>query len=378
MSLYYLSHGEFPGEKAHTIQMAKMCAGFAANGVSTTLVHPSYGQGEVSFDELAAFYDLDHEFRVRTLPSFSGKNPIPNVPTTGEIVTFFWLVSQYLRGRITSDDILYSRYLVPTFAFLHVVDAIPRRERPTIVFEQHHTKTEHPFISEQLYRRLDGIVCIADQLAERLSSQFDIPAEKLFVAHDGVSLERYEGITQQSARERLGLPSDRDIVMYTGHLYEDKNVEQFIRAATDIEADVCVVGGYEEDIERLKRTVAESNSVTFTGFVEPNDIPVYQRAADVLVATAAQDAEYYSPLKLFEYMAAGKPIVATRTEAFEEVLTHEQNCLFVDSSAPSAMSEQIARLLDDDELCTRIGETNEMEVQTYGWQNRAERILEFV
>lgn len=376
--LYYLSYGEFPSKKAHSIQMVRMCDAFSQNGIGTTLIHPSYGGGSVDFERIREYYGVTGEFNIQTIPSFSGKNSIPNVPTSGEMLTAAWLAGNLIANRITSDDLIFSRYTVPTSFQLAVSQFFPSSRQPTVVYEQHQVHEDHPLLNQRFYDRVDGVVCIADSLRSKLQSTYDIPDHKILVAHDGVDLRPYEYLSQGEARKELGIPRDEQIVAYTGHLYEDKNVDLLLRAAEDIEASVYIVGGHEEDIERLKRTTDIHESVTFTGFVEPSDISKYQVAADVLVATASSGAQYYSPLKLFEYMAAKKPIVATRTPSFSEVLTHEETCLFVDPGDADALSSEINRVVFNSDLREQLSREVAKLAEEYSWERRGERIVEFM
>lgn len=376
--LYYLSHGKFPSKKAHTIQMVQMCESFAKNGQQTTLVHPSYYNGPVSFPQIKEFYGVEEKFKFQTLPSLKGKNNIPNLPTSGEVTTIFWLMSQTIRGKIDDNDIIYSRYIAPTFAFCHIINNLPEKHQPTIVYEQHQFNSNHPLITSSFYNHLDGIVCIAELLQNHLIDRYKTNPEKIFTAHDGVDVSRYKKITTDLARKNLNLPLDEQIVIYTGHLYSNKGVETLVEAADNIDASVYVVGGYEEDIARIEESVTVSENIKFTGFVEPSKIVYYQCAADVLVATADPDAEYFSPLKLFEYMAAGKPIVATRIPAFEEVLADKENCLYVRPNDSIDISNKINELLVKSQLRESIKQNNLENVKNFTWDHRAERILKFI
>jgi len=358
--------------------MIRMCEALSKVGEDVTLVHPSYGEGDISFKKIRNFYKIESEFDIITVPSFEAKNNIPNVPTSGEVTTWLWATKNIIQGNITSKDIIFSRYHVPTWALGHVLRLFPDSRSPTIVYEQHQTKLMHPLTNGRFYKNIDGVVFIASQLREAIREQYELPLENTLVAHDGVTLSSYDGISQEQARESLELPRDESLVVYTGHLYENKGVEQLLQAASNIDSSVYIVGGYEEDIQRIKSDIEEPENVTFTGFVQPSEIPKYQRAADVLVGTARPDAEYYSPLKLFEYMAAGKPIVATYTDAFAEVLTDSENCIFVSSGDSKEMSEAIEHLLSNTELRTRLAASNRKAAKQYSWKERAKRISKFI
>jgi glycosyltransferase involved in cell wall biosynthesis len=200
--------------------------------------------------------------------------------------------------------------------------------------------------------------------------------ENTIVAHDGVDLSPYS-MTKAEAREELGLSSDSNIVMYTGHLYPRKGVRFLVEAAANINAEVMIVGGYEEDIERIKAETNPNKNTSFIGFVEPSEIHKYQISSDVLVAPYTEDAWMPSPLKLFEYMAANSPIVASRLPTIEEVLNDRQNALLVPTNNSNFLAESINKLLSNEELSDKLQMNAREDVQMYTWSKRAENILEF-
>lgn len=208
----------------------------------------------------------------------------------------------------------------------------------------------------------------------------DIPIDeqKTFVAHDGVDLDAYREISTDEARARLDFDRNERIVMYTGHLYPSKGVETLVQAAATFDASCYIVGGNPEDISRIKAETEVPDNVTFTGFVPPARIPLYQLSADILVATVADDTgghEFFSPLKIFEYMAAGKPLVVNRKPAYEEVLTDGQNGSFVEPDSVSRLAEAIERLLSDPALRRDLGRQARSDAAQYGWNVRARRIV---
>jgi glycosyltransferase involved in cell wall biosynthesis len=222
------------------------------------------------------------------------------------------------------------------------------------------------------------VVCISEQQKQRVVRTQQVEPEKLFVAHDGVDLASYEGLSTPEARAQLGIDPDERVVMHTGHLYPSKDVETLVRAAADFDAECYIVGGYPEDVSRIKSEVTIPDNIMFTGFVPPKSIPTYQIAVDVLVATVAEDPEmdFFSPLKLFEYMASNTPLVVSRKPAYEEVLTHGRNGLFVEPGSVSDLADSVTRLLSDSELRAALGRRAREDIIQYDWTAQARRILE--
>ena len=143
-----------------------------------------------------------------------------------------------------------------------------------------------------------------------------------------------------------------------------------------------IVGGHpkEPDLARI-RSVADrlgiAERVTFTGLVEPSRVPELLRQADVLVLpnpASAIATRYTSPLKLFEYMAAGRPIVSSDLPSIREILSDHVNAVLVPPGDVAALTHGIEQLLGDPTLANRLAHAALQDVPKYSWQRRAERL----
>jgi glycosyltransferase involved in cell wall biosynthesis len=289
------------------------------------------------------------------------------------------LLYAYASGVFDEGDIIYTRTLQPARYFLQIREWLGGDDDISFWFEQHQIERDidGPILDKDFYKQMDGLVCISEKQKEAMVEAHPIDREKIYVHHDGVDLRSYENWTKTGAREDLGMELNEDIVMYTGHLYPEKDVETLVKAAKHFEEQCIIVGGYPDDISRIKSNITVPDNVTFTGFVPPSEIPLYQTAADVLVATvgANNDTDYFSPLKLFEYMAAGKPMVVSRKPEFEEILSHQESALMVKPESVSEMAEAINRCLDDANLGMQLGQRARERVDQYDWRVRAQNIL---
>jgi glycosyltransferase involved in cell wall biosynthesis len=126
----------------------------------------------------------------------------------------------------------------------------------------------------------------------------------------------------------------------------------------------------------------EAHNVMLIDYVYPSEVPLYLKAADVLVmphsAKVAESAKYTCPLKLFEYMAAGVPIVTSELPAITEVIRHGDNGWLVKPDSPSALAEGIRYLLENDELASAMARRSAQDAESYTWNHRAARIVESV
>jgi glycosyltransferase involved in cell wall biosynthesis len=160
-------------------------------------------------------------------------------------------------------------------------------------------------------------------------------------------------------------------------------VDLIIEAVTALQdTRALIVGGHdrEPDLARLKQMAVDldcASRITFTGPVPPPDVAPRLRDADVLVLpnrTSAISTTFTSPLKLFEYMASDRPIVASDLPSFREILRDGENALLVEAGNPQALVAGITRIKDDPELGARLARQAAADVRDYTWTRRADRL----
>jgi glycosyltransferase involved in cell wall biosynthesis len=290
---------------------------------------------------------------------------------------FFRLAAKRCRAR--GVDLVYTR----TFG-------APRHTMaqglPTLV-ETHSTPEYNP-ASAGLFAQIAhplclGVVTITPQLAERYQA-LGVPAEKIVVAPDGVDLAVFARPQDKTeARRRLGLDPARPLAVYAGHLYDGRGVEHILAAAAALPAvDFLLVGGHPPDVARWRERASAAGLANFilTGFVVNGLVPAHLWAGDVLLmpyGTSCPTAEWMSPLKMFEYMAAGRPLVASDLAALRNVLTHGVNAWLAPPDGPEGLIEAVRTLLARPELAQGLAVQARADVAQYSWDNRVARLMEF-
>lgn len=376
--MYYLGIADLPSKKAHSIQEMKMCEAFAEAGEDVVYLHShTIGErGAVSWGDVAEYYGLETRFAINTVRTLDGRTgrftKVGTLSMAGSIAGRVFL--DVLAGRLDADDVIYGRNYYPLYFLTELLKLLPASRRPPVVLE-YHDPFEKRFI-ERFFGQVDGVVCITEKLADYTVETHGVGRDRVLVAPDGVTLDPYQRLSKSAARRELGLPENEAIVMYTGHCYDGKGVEDLVRAARDLDATVYVVGGYEDDIQRVKRVAGEPENVVFTGFVDPSSIPVYQVAADVLVAPYdEQSRSFLSPLKLFEYMAAERPIVASDRPVLQEVLTDGDNAVLFPAGDAEALAAELTTVMASPDVRSRLEAAVRKSVEQYTWESRAETIL---
>ena len=170
---------------------------------------------------------------------------------------------------------------------------------------------------------------------------------------------------------------------YAGHLYPWKGVDLVIEAVAALpDTRGLIIGGHEKepDLARVKAFAEQLNCasrVTFTGLIPPAEVAARLREADVLTLpnpSSAISSEFTSPLKLFEYMASGRPIVASDLPSLREVLKDRENALLVEPGNPQALTAAIERIKNDAALGRRLAAQAMRDVRQFTWARRAERL----
>lgn len=381
MRLLYLSNQRLPTEKAYGRQISKMCLNFSrTESVDLELIYPSrQNQIKESFLE---YYGVGDGFKVNkiTAPDF-------HLPGRLEIIVFSvksLLSAIILAKKVLSmnPDLIYSRDELPLY-FLSFF-------RKNLVFEAHNMQRPRAFMYNRFRKRGIKIITITKALRDDFIKAGFKP-DNILVAPDGVDaklIEKEERTPSDAneARKNLGLPLDKKIIVYTGSLFKWKGVFTLADSAKLI-PDVLfiIVGGDERGDEKELRDYLDSNNIrnmTVTGYIKSEEaVRNYLAAADVLVLpNTAHDkisAKYTSPLKLFAYMAARRPIVASDLPPLREVL-NESNAILVKPDDAESLANGIKNALSDTSLVDKISQTAFVGVKQYTWENRAKNILNFI
>lgn len=384
MQILYLADIRFPLERANGVQTMQTCWALAARGQRVVLL--------VRPDTSAAPRD---PFAYYGLPA-TDRLVIEQVPVAGGPAArrMTYLARACVRSaRRPRPAVVLTRDLGVASALVR----LPRGLRPPVVYESHgfapEVGRELPGLlsgaapaspakqrrlaerERRVWRLAEGYVTITEALASELAARFG-PRGARAVVPDGVRLPQDRRFSAAPMRRPA-------TVAYAGHLYPWKGVEIVLHALAGL-ADVrgMIVGGHaaEPDLGRLQRLAADlglGSRVTFTGPVDPPDVAARLGEADVLVlpnTATAISARYTSPLKLFEYLAAGKPIVASDLPAVREVLRDGQTAVLVTPGDPTALGAGIRRVVGDRQLAARLARAAFDLAAEYSWDRRAARL----
>lgn len=375
----YCTNVRLPSERAHGHQVAQVCDALIRLG-HTVSVYCPFRRAAINTG-FSQYFGVDPRISLVVLGSF---DPIAAWWLPG--VLGLWVLNWQLRQRLSLElsvrayDLLYTRSPAILAALLHT--GLP------VILELHQLPR---FGRRSFVRRCNAcrrVTCLTSVMRDQLI-RWGVAPERVTVAADAVDLRRFADLPiQGQARQHFGLLTQRPVVGYVGRLKtlgQEKGVGDLLRAlAISRSRDwyVWVVGGPANDVADyrvLARTLGLTDEdVSFTGEIVASDVPSALAACDAL-AMPFPDRPHYrqnmSPLKMFEYMAAGKPIITTDLPTIRDVLS-EETAVFCRPGDPADLDRAIRWVFDhSNEAKMRAARAQEL-VHEHTWETRMTRVLQ--
>ena len=371
MNLAFISASQVPSRAANSIQVMKVCQAFAQLGHRVRLYVP--GAQPESWESLATHYGLSTSFSIEWIPA---KRALRRYDLAWRAVG---------RARRTGAEAVYTWMLQAAF--------LAQRQGLPVLLELHDRVTGKigPILFRQLLGRSGRVRFLPITRALQLALERDFGCtfspEEAVVSPDGVDLERYANLPDAAAaRRELGLP-EGPTVGYSGHLYAGRGLDLLLALArSQPQAQFLWVGGRPEDVDRWRRRLADAGvlNVHLAGFVPNASLPLYQAASDILVmpyersvatSSGGNTVDFCSPMKMFEYLAAGRAILSSDLPVLHEVL-NPGNAVFCPPDDLQAWQAALASLLDHPERREALGQQARQDAVRYSWQARAAAALQ--
>ena len=370
MKIAYIATSNIPSSTANSIQVMKVCQALKLNGDEPHLFIP--GRGELNWDELKRQYGLSVQFQITRIPSLKFFR------------RFDFIFKALNAARRARAEVVYTRMLwVARFAQL---------QRMPVILELHDVPAGR--FGRNLFKAYlrstspTKTVLITHALGRVIESRFNltIPESTQIIAPDGVDLERYQHLPAPAqARKTLGLKETLTAV-YTGGFYKGRGLELLLELAIAFpQVEFLWVGGRPDAVSEWQ-TIIETKGVEnihLTGFVPNENLPLFQAAADILLmpfsrsvagSSGGNTADVCSPMKMFEYMAAGRTTLTSELPVLREVL-NDENAMFYTPEDFADLKEKFALLINDSGLRDRLASQARKDVLQHSWQERMRKIL---
>ncbi|WP_326693593.1 glycosyltransferase family 4 protein [Streptomyces sp. NBC_01766] len=368
LRIAYLHPGSVPSVYANSVHAMRMCDAFAEAGHEVSLYT---APGTYTVDDAYAYYGVRHRFPVHTVPS-------PDYTPAGYRVR-----AERVRALLTHDaapDLIYGHDLHGLTA---AADVAP------LVYESHRLRDDPNTlrIEHRLLQRdsLARIVVITHALArdyERAYGHLD--TAPILVAPEGS--DPPDASARPTGPPELPGRPDAPRIGYIGHLYEGRGIGLVLDLADRLpDLDFHLIGGTDEDRARWSSSRRPANA-HFHGHRPPGAVSAYYPLFDVVLApyqskiyTAdghCETGRWASPMKLFEYMAHGRALVASDLPVLREILQDRVNCLLCPPAEADAWADAVTELVADEALRRTLGEEAGRQVlHQHTWRHRADRVL---
>ncbi|RLG31401.1 glycosyltransferase family 1 protein [Methanosarcinales archaeon] len=314
---------------------------------------------------------------------------------------FMHLLNILKNVRQCHPDILYTRNV--SFALL----AFFTIQKPKLILELNGLYEEHRKFEKKIYGKkkvlknlklimkdrleifvagkANGVIAVTPKIKDLLIKR-GIDENKITVVPNGANVELFRPMDDPLAindlRYQCNIREDAPLVMFVGNLAYWQGVEYLIHSSPLVLKTISntmflIVGDGEvkDELMALAEKIGVSDKFIFVGNVPYKKVPLYINMADVCIVTKKILGFGYSPLKLYEYMACGKPIVATNTEGFE-VLEQSNAGLLVNPENSQELANAIIKLLRNDQLREQMGANGrKAAVAGYSWDNSAKKTI---
>lgn len=381
IKLTYITHyAKIPSREADGICVIKTCSALAENGIQVELIIPR--EQNTSLEELSGgddlwdFYQVCKNFKLTYLPS-------KFLYSLGFFGRAIYKILSVIYALLKTPTLIYARHL--EIAFLAILFG-----KPTILAHHDISLIEGSILLAPIFRMLKnpkrkaGVLTVTNNGANRLI-EMGMPKSRILVAPNGVTLENFHILQSRAEiRNSLHLPKGKTIIGFSGNMYLGRGVEELIEAATQYPAKhFLMLGGFPDDIKRHKNYASDlnANNIEFAGFVPQKLIPKYLMACDILImpyTTRTSTHKYMSPMKMFDYLAAGKPIIATDFPVIREILQDKINAVLILPDSATAIAQAIQWVLDHPERAQEIAIQAKVTAGNYTWDKRAAHITKWI
>lgn len=384
--LVYISVVRFPTEKAHGLQIAQNCEAFARAGYDVRLwVSNRHNTPEMNtIHDIHAHYGVEPIFSVERIagldlyPLARGNLRLERIFFYLHVLTFCGLL--LLRLLVDRADVYYTRdeYVLYVLSWF-----IPAHR---LAYEAHlfSPNRSGKWLQRQVVKRAGSTIAITPHLRQALIETCGADPQRVLIAHDGVRAERFADMPDAaSARQQIGWRQDALIAGFVGRLHmlnTGKGTELLVDALAECDGIVLgLVGGPDDMAEQLRIRWQQhglpADDFLYAGQVTPDQVALYLAAMDICVMPhprTEQFALYTSPLKLFEYMAARRAIVASDLPGWADVIQHEETALLFPAGDLAALVACLRRLQADPALREQLGNAaRERALHHYTWAIRA-------
>lgn len=376
MKIKYYAFSVIPSKAANSVHVMKICQAFAKLGHEVELVVPDLAEFQV--DDVYEYYGVQNIFHIKRIPVKRIK---------GKSLIWAYQAARYISS--SDVDLAYGRSQL-------VFEMLLKMNKSKTGFEIHQSLGDGKNIFVKIFQRAirkhpdAKIVAISNGLKKYVVDHYGAKDANVFVAHDGADRASEKIIPAKIVQ----MKDTHFNIGYIGQLYHGKGMEiisELVKRMPHVAFHI--VGGNDTDIQYWRNKLKEYANIHFYGYVSPSDTLSYGIAMDVMIAPYLNEvyganssskrhsnlAQFMSPLKLFEYMSVGKPIITSDLPVLREIIVNGQTGLLCDCRNLDDWVNAIERFIASESLRNQLGiNARKVFEEKFTWEARAKNILRFM
>lgn len=373
----YLSDSDIPSKRANTVHVIKMCAALSASGANVTL----FCNKKEDFNEEKVYsdYNVSTKYRINAIDAFFN----------GKFQLIEYAVRKALKVKSGIFNFCYGRSLLALFLV---------RNKFPFIYESHILPNRVLFVRlERLLLKnsnCKGLVVISQSLKDEYLKLFPfLKGDNIKVLHDGADV--YDGVFKESDAplELVDAHKQGPTIGYIGHLYPGKCMEVMMKIAQKMpEQKFHVIGGTDEWVRnwQIKCKEEQISNIKFYGFIDNSKVNACYQYLDIVLLPFSDNiyynkdkkddiGKYISPLKLFEAMACGKAIVASKLISIEEVIDNGIDGYLISPQDIEGWVSSIKELQKSLSTRHQLGQNAKNKLENhFSWSKRANMVIELI
>jgi glycosyltransferase involved in cell wall biosynthesis len=299
-----------------------------------------------------------------------------------------------MRALVTRPDIVYYRWMESPHALilaklLGVPCVCEVNGEPVPLWPEKKKMFVRGFkhlLAQLALKRCDRIVVLTEGLRALLQERYGVPLERIVVLPSGTDVQRFAARDAVACRLELGLLPNRPYVGFVGSFYRYQGLACLLDAMMVVKqvcpaAELLLVGDGEatEDLKQQAKEMGFESSITWVGRVPYWEVPTWIGAMSVCVAPFCGNRGETSPVKLVDYLACQRPVVASAIPSVVSTFTADSGVQFVRPDDPRLLADAILALLNDPGRCALLGRQGRHFVEErFSWTAIVEQLRQWV
>jgi glycosyltransferase involved in cell wall biosynthesis len=230
--------------------------------------------------------------------------------------------------------------------------------------------------------RCERVVVLTDGLRDIVMNRYAVPRERIIYSPSGTDLDLFAPKDRRSCREKTGLPAEKEYIGFVGSFYRYQGLEVLLdalRLILDVRPNVQLLlvgdGEMAQPLRDRAVRIGIASSIAWTGRVPYEQVPIWIGAMDVCAAPFASGRGETSPVKVLDYLACGRPVVASAIPSIEGMFSESNGVVLCRADDPESLAQSILTVLRASDYGAILGQKGRQFMERQGgWAAIVRRI----